>query len=191
MASAAPAGTGRATASTATTATSCWTTAAPTAAGSSTPGPGHYSRAPNAPPPRSSGASPRAPLRPCWPANWAVAAATCSSRGIAYGTAWVRLPCCPLTEDQFEANEMFQNAGEKGQRYADSEDPPRRRSSRRRGLGTFANDRPPVAGWSGARRGRCSCSSLDEYVRIFLWIHTSKAVTGVFVRARSAGRSSA
>ena len=36
--------------------------------------------------------------------------------------------------------------GKKGVPHPDPDDPPRRRANKRRGHGTFANDRPPVAG---------------------------------------------
>src|SRR5881628_769791 len=39
--------------------------------------------------------------------------------------------------------------GKKGVPHPDPEDPPRRRANGRRGHGTFANDRPPVAGVVG------------------------------------------
>ena len=39
---------------------------------------------------------------------------------------------------------MFQNAGKKSERHPDPEDPPRRRANKRRGRGTYANDRPPI-----------------------------------------------
>ena len=58
-----------------------------------------------------------------------------------------------LTDDAaVEADEMFQNAGEKGIPHPDPDDPPRRRANKRRGHGNFANDRPPVVGVVG----RCS-----------------------------------
>ena len=44
---------------------------------------------------------------------------------------------------------MFQNAGEKGDRHDDPEDPPRRRANKRRGHGTYANDRPAIVGTVG------------------------------------------
>jgi transposase-like protein len=47
---------------------------------------------------------------------------------------------------EVEADEMFQNAGEKGVPHPDPADPPRRRANKRRGHGNFANDRPPVVG---------------------------------------------
>jgi hypothetical protein len=52
-----------------------------------------------------------------------------------------------------EADEMYQNAGEKGIEHPDPDDPPRRRANSRRGHGTFANDRPPVAGMVGRESG--------------------------------------
>jgi len=49
---------------------------------------------------------------------------------------------------------MFQNAGEKGKRHPDPEDPPRRRANKRRGRGTWENDRPPIAGVVGRESGQ-------------------------------------
>jgi transposase-like protein len=61
----------------------------------------------------------------------------------------------PLAGDaEVEADEMDQNAGEKGILHPDPEDPPRRRANKRRGHGNFANDRPPVAGVAGRDSGR-------------------------------------
>jgi transposase len=45
--------------------------------------------------------------------------------------------------------------GKKGELHADPADPPRRRANKRRGHGTYANDRPPVVGTIGRRTGRC------------------------------------
>jgi transposase len=60
----------------------------------------------------------------------------------------------PALEDEVtEADEMFQNAGEKGVPHTDPEDPPRCRANKRRGHGTFDNDRPPVAGVVGRDSG--------------------------------------
>jgi len=49
---------------------------------------------------------------------------------------------------------MFQNAGEKGSEHFDPSDPPRVRANKRRGRGTFANDRPPVLGTVGRLTGQ-------------------------------------
>jgi transposase-like protein len=62
-------------------------------------------------------------------------------------------PRAPLPDAAAEGDEMFQNAGEKGVPHLDSADPPRRRANKRRGQGTFANDRPPVAGVVGRESG--------------------------------------
>ena len=59
----------------------------------------------------------------------------------------------PLGDAVVEADEMYQNAGEKGIEHPDPADPPRRRANGRRGHGTFANDRPPVAGVVGRESG--------------------------------------
>jgi len=67
----------------------------------------------------------------------------------------------PLGDDVVEADEMYQNAGEKGIPHTDPEDPPRRRANSRRGHGTFANDRPPVAGVVGRRSGEVRMEVLE------------------------------
>ncbi|MFC1716157.1 transposase [Candidatus Poribacteria bacterium] len=40
-----------------------------------------------------------------------------------------------LSDEHTEADEMFQNAGEKGTKHSDPEDPPRRRANKRKGRG--------------------------------------------------------
>ena len=78
----------------------------------------------------------------------------------------------PLGDDVVEADEMYQNAGEKGIEHADPDDPPRCRANNRRGHGTFANDRPPVAGVVGRESGEvrlevvasAGAEELDEFV---------------------------
>jgi transposase-like protein len=59
----------------------------------------------------------------------------------------------PLDDDVTELDEMYQNAGEKGVPHPDPEDPPRQRANKRRGHGTFENDRPPIAGVAGRESG--------------------------------------
>jgi transposase-like protein len=44
----------------------------------------------------------------------------------------------------FEADELYQNAGEKSTPHRDPSDPPRRRANKRTGHGTYASDRPPI-----------------------------------------------
>lgn len=68
--------------------------------------------------------------------------------------AWKLLPRRRLPDSHAEADEMYQNAGEKGIPHPDPDDPPRRRANNRRGLGTFANDRPPVGGVVGRDTGQ-------------------------------------
>lgn len=63
-------------------------------------------------------------------------------------------PAAPLADQELETDELFQNAGEKGQPQRDPADPPRRRANKRRGRGTYANDRPPVLGVVGRETGQ-------------------------------------
>jgi transposase len=44
--------------------------------------------------------------------------------------------------------------GEKGDWHGDPQDPPRRRANKRRGRGTYANDRPPVCAVIGRQTGQ-------------------------------------
>lgn len=44
--------------------------------------------------------------------------------------------------------------GKKGTRHADPEDPPRRRANKKRGHGTYENDRPPIVGTVGRETGQ-------------------------------------
>jgi transposase len=60
----------------------------------------------------------------------------------------------PLEDTAVEADEMYQNAGEKGVPHPDPEDPPRRRANKARGHGTMDNDRPPVVGVVGRESGK-------------------------------------
>ena len=55
----------------------------------------------------------------------------------------------PLPDPVTEADEMYQNAGEKGEKHGDPADPPRRRANQRRGLGTWDTDRVPILGIVG------------------------------------------
>jgi transposase len=49
----------------------------------------------------------------------------------------------------------FRTRGKKGEPHRDPLDPPRRRANKRRGHGTFENDRPPVVGTVGRQSGQC------------------------------------
>ena len=44
--------------------------------------------------------------------------------------------------------------GKKGERHDDPADPPRRRANKRRGHGTYENDRPPIVGTVGRESGQ-------------------------------------
>lgn len=60
----------------------------------------------------------------------------------------------PPPDDHVEADEMYQNAGEKGRKHADPSDPPRRRANKGQGHGTWDSDRPPLLGVVGRRSKR-------------------------------------
>jgi len=68
----------------------------------------------------------------------------------------------PLSDGVTEADEMFQNAGEKGQKHADPADPPRVRANNRPGAGTMANDRPPILGVVGRTTGQIRLTVSDN-----------------------------
>jgi len=44
--------------------------------------------------------------------------------------------------------------GKKGDKHLDPDDPPRRRANKRRGKGTYDNDRPPIVGTVGRESGQ-------------------------------------
>jgi transposase len=73
-----------------------------------------------------------------------------------------RQPDDPLLDGVTEADEMFQNAGEKGTLHPDPNDPPRRRANKRPGLGTMDNDRPPVLGVVGRVTGQIRLTVCDN-----------------------------
>jgi transposase len=60
----------------------------------------------------------------------------------------------PLDDPVVEADELYQNAGEKGVPHLDPLDPPRRRANQVPGHGSWDNDRPPVCGVVGRESGR-------------------------------------
>lgn len=71
-----------------------------------------------------------------------------------HGMALERFSPSPLPDHLVEADEMYQNAGEKGRRHADPTDPPRRRAHHINGHGSFENDRPPILGVIGRESGK-------------------------------------
>src|SRR5688572_7653971 len=52
--------------------------------------------------------------------------------------------------------------GKKGLEHFDPLDPPRRHANKRRGRGTFANDRPPVLGMIGRESGQVRLRVVDD-----------------------------
>lgn len=80
-----------------------------------------------------------------------------------------------------EADEMYQNAGEKGVKHADPEDPPRRRANKVKGHGTWDNDRPPVAGVVGRESGE---------VRLAVCRHSDRETLQPFVEERTGDTAS-
>ena len=67
-----------------------------------------------------------------------------------------------LPDEHTEADEMFQNAGEKGTKHSDPEDPPRNRANKRKGRGTMENDRPPILGVVGRESGQIRLTVCDN-----------------------------
>jgi transposase len=67
-----------------------------------------------------------------------------------------------LLDQDIEADEMVQNAGEKGTPQRDTEDSPRCRANKRRGLGTMANDRPPIQGVVGRTSGHLRLTVCED-----------------------------
>lgn len=76
-----------------------------------------------------------------------------SIRRVIQANAELMQPSSALPDAVVETDEMFQNAGEKGEPHKDPADPPRRRGNKRKGHGTYANDRPPVVGTLGRESG--------------------------------------
>ena len=64
----------------------------------------------------------------------------------------------PVSDGVVEADEMYQNAGEKGIPHPDPEDPPRCRANQARGHGTWETDRPPVLGVIGRESSQVQLS---------------------------------
>jgi transposase len=69
----------------------------------------------------------------------------------------------------------FKMRGKKGEEHFDPLDPPRRRANKRRGRGTYENDRPPVLGVIGRESGQVrlrvvmdtKATTLEEHVHHF------------------------
>lgn len=72
------------------------------------------------------------------------------------------MPSDPLPDEQTEADEMYQNAGEKGTLHNDPDDPPRGRANKQVGRGTMDNDRPPILGVVGRDAGKIRLTVCDD-----------------------------
>ena len=71
----------------------------------------------------------------------------------------------------------FRMRGKKGQRHPDPEDPPRRRANKRRGHGTYENDRPPIVGTVGRESGQVRLRVVHRTDRKTLEAHVHKYTT--------------
>jgi transposase len=87
----------------------------------------------------------------------------------------------PLDDPVVEADEAYQNAGEKGVPHLDPDDPPRRRGNQVPGHGSWDNDRPPICGVVGRQSGQIRLQvnhhadgpTLQEDVRRATWPMTT------------------
>jgi transposase-like protein len=93
-------------------------------------------------------------------------------RQVLQASAQMLQPEDVLPDTATATDEMFQNAGEKGEPHLDPKDPPRRRGNKRRGHGTYENDRPPVIGTVGRESG---------HVRLRVAHHTDGATLSAHV----------
>ena len=110
-------------------------------------------------------------------------------RQVLQASARILQPEDVLPDTATETDEMFQNAGEKGEPHLDPKDPPRRRGNKRRGHGTYENDRPPVIGTVGRESGlvrlrvgyQTDGATLCEHVH--KWTHPTAIVLIVLMRS--------
>ena len=64
--------------------------------------------------------------------------------------------------------------GKKGREHVDPADPPRCRAHKRRGRGTFANDRPPVIGTIGRQSGHVRLRVIPDTQQVTLRQHVEQ-----------------
>src|SRR5206468_2812028 len=121
---------------------------------------------------------PKAPQPSIWRTNWALIVGICSRAGMPSKLCWPAgfPPLGRLPDDVVEADELYQNAGEKGRKHADDADPPRRRANNARGHGTWETDRPPIAGVVGRTSG---------HIRLQVCAHSDRATLQPFVEAHT------
>lgn len=82
----------------------------------------------------------------------------------------------PLEDEDTEGDEMFQNAGEKGEKHDDPDDPPRRRANKRPGKGTMANDRPPILGTVGRQSGKARLAVAENTQKTTIQPQVEKSI---------------
>jgi transposase len=85
-------------------------------------------------------------------------------------------PLGRLSDDVTEADELYQNAGEKGRKHPDPTDPPRQRANQARGHGTWQSDRPPIAGVVGRS---------SHHIRLQVCEHSDRATLQPFVESHT------
>src|SRR5512143_3840679 len=99
-------------------------------------------------------------------------------------------PRTPCLTQRLKVMRCFRMRGKKGTVHPDPLDPPRRRANKRRGRGTYANDRPPIVGVVGRNTGQVRVRVKPDtkpkpYVGTFMVVHklapssipTSRTVT--------------
>ena len=64
--------------------------------------------------------------------------------------------------------------GKKGTPHTDPADPPRRRANKRRGRGTYANDRPPIIGTIGRESGQVRLRVVHDTTGATLCAHVHR-----------------
>ncbi len=67
--------------------------------------------------------------------------------------------------------------GKKGEHHTDPADPPRRRANKRRGHGTYANDRPPIIGTVGRDSGEVRLQVIHHTDSATLRAHVQRTTT--------------
>jgi transposase len=120
----------------------------------------------------------RAPQPSTWQTNWTSIVGICSRVGITSKQCWPSgfPPLGPLPDEVTEADELYQNATQKGRTHRDPHDPPRRRANKARGHGTWDTDRPPIAGLVGRSSGQ---------LRLQVCGHSDRATLQPFVEAQT------
>jgi transposase len=80
----------------------------------------------------------------------------------------------------------FRTRGKKGDHHPNPADPPRRRANKRKGHGTYANDRPPIVGTVGRESGQVRlrvvhhtdkktlCNQVHTYTQVGAQVYTDE-----------------